>query len=85
MWFNKITGQVYIGSGINGSTRLANYFSLSVLKRNLRIYRSILKHGHQSFYLIILDVVGESASVSKAQCLDREQFYLDWAFKTMVS
>lgn len=82
MWFNKITGQVYIGSGINGSTRLANYFSLSVLKRNLRIYRSILKHGHQSFYLIILEVVGQSASVSKAQCLDREQFYLDWAFKT---
>ena len=31
---------------------------------------------------MILEVVGETGSVSKAECLSREQFYLDWAFKT---
>ncbi len=25
MWFNKITGKVYIGSGVNGSKRLGTY------------------------------------------------------------
>lgn len=33
MWFNKITGRVYIGSGVNGSKRLSTYFQPSVLKK----------------------------------------------------
>lgn len=84
MWFNKKTGQVYIGSGINGSSRLASYFRDSVLnlkRGNSRIYKSILKYGHDSFSLIILEVLGESVNISKAECLGREQYYLDWAFK----
>lgn len=83
MWFNKITGKVYIGSGLNGSSRLSRYFFPSVLKSsNSRIYKNILKYGHDSFSLSVLEVVGESNSVSKTHYLAREQFYLDWALKT---
>jgi hypothetical protein len=82
MWVNNITGKVYIGSGIDGSSRLSRYYLPSVLKSNSRIYKSILKYGHDSFSVIILEVVGDSNSVSKAHCLAREQFYLDWALRT---
>lgn len=30
MWFNKITGRVYIGSAVNGSKRLSTYYQPSV-------------------------------------------------------
>lgn len=82
LWYNKITGKVYIGSGLDGSSRLSRYFMPSVLKSNSRIYKSILKYGHDSFSVIVLEVVGDSNSVSKAHYLAREQFYLDWALKT---
>jgi hypothetical protein len=54
----------------------------SVLKSNSRIYKNILKYGHDSFSVIVLEVVGASDSVSKDHYLAREQFYLDWALKT---
>ena len=82
MWFNKISGKVYIGSGVNGSSRLSRYFYPSVLKSNSRIYKNILKYGHDSFSVSVLEVIGETNSVSKTQYLAREQFYLDWALKT---
>ena len=82
MWFNKITGKVYIGSGFDGSSRLSRYFMPSVLKSNSRIYKNILKYGHDAFSVSVLEVVGESNSVSKTHYLAREQFYLDWALKT---
>lgn len=82
MWFNKITGKVYIGSGVDGSLRLSRYFLPSVLKSNSRIYKNILKYGHDSFSVCILEVVGKTGSVSKPDYLAREQFYLDWALKT---
>lgn len=82
MWFNKITGKVYIGSAIDGKKRLYRYFSPSVLKTNSLIYKNILKYGHNSFSVSILEVLGETNSVSKSHILAREQFYLDWALKT---
>jgi excinuclease UvrABC nuclease subunit len=33
MWFNKITGRVYIGSAVNGSRRLSTYFQPSILRK----------------------------------------------------
>lgn len=54
----------------------------SVLKTNSRIYKNILKYGHNSFSVSILEVLGETKSVSKSEILAREQFYLDWALKT---
>lgn len=64
MWFNKVTGKVYIGSAEDGRIRLSRYFQSSVLKNsNSRIYRSILKYGHDSFIVSILEVLGESGSI----------------------
>jgi hypothetical protein len=34
MWFNKITGKVYIGSSSNGSKHLSTYYEPSTLKKN---------------------------------------------------
>jgi hypothetical protein len=82
MLLNKKTGKVYIGSGVDGSARLSRYFMPSVLKSsNSLIYKNILKYGHDSFMVIIMEEIGESKSVSKSHYLAREQFYLDWALK----
>lgn len=83
MWFNKITGSVYIGSAVDGRARLSRYYMSSVLKANSRIYKSILKYGYNSFSVSVLEVLGETGSVSKSDILAREQFYLDWGFKNI--
>ena len=82
MWFNKITGKVYIGSGVNGSKRLGTYFQPSILKKNSLIYQSILKYGHENFSVIILEICGKTSTVTKDHILERENFYLDWALRT---
>src|SRR5947209_7589803 len=55
MFFNKVTGKVYIGSAIDGKARLSRYYIPSVLKGNSRIYKNILKYGHKSFSISILE------------------------------
>ena len=65
MWFNKDTGRVYIGSGSNGSRRLSTYYQPSILKKKSLIYQSILKYGHKSFSVIILEICGASKDVTK--------------------
>ena len=82
MWFNKTTGKVYIGSSINGSRRLGTYFQPSILRKKSLIYQSILKYGHASFSVIILEICGNTTTVSKDHILEREKYYLDWALKT---
>ena len=81
MWFNKITGKVYIGSSIDGSKRLSGYFQPSILKKKSIIYQSILKHGHANFSLSILEVYNR-LECTKEHILNREKFYLDWSLKT---
>jgi group I intron endonuclease len=82
MWFNKITGKVYIGSSSNGSKRLSTYYQPTTLKKRSRIYKNILKYGHSNFSVSILEICGDSNTVNKSHYLAREQFYLDWALKT---
>lgn len=82
MWFNKITGRVYVGSAVNGSELLATYYQPSIQKNNSLIYQSILKYGHASFSVVILENCGNTYTVSKSYILEREKFYLDWALKT---
>ena len=82
MWFNKITGRVYIGSAVNGSRRLSTYFQSSILRKRSLIYQSILKYGHENFSIIILEICGKTSTVTKDHILAREKFYLDWALKT---
>jgi group I intron endonuclease len=60
---------------------LLNYFSESVLNRNLPIYKSLKKYGHNNFCLAILEDLGTFNKISKKFMLEREQFYLDILFK----
>jgi group I intron endonuclease len=80
-WTNLINGKIYIGSASKGYTRLLNYFSNSILKRNLPIYKSLLYYGHNNFCLAILEDLGPFSDISKKFMLSREQFYLDILFK----
>ena len=79
-WTNLINGHIYIGSASTGSTRLLNYFSPSVLLRNLPIYNSLRKYGHNNFCLAILEDLGLLKQVSKKFIWEREQYYLDILF-----
>nr|YP_010254596.1 GIY-YIG endonuclease [Ganoderma sichuanense]YP_010352181.1 hypothetical protein MYE56_mgp12 [Ganoderma lingzhi]AWJ63811.1 GIY-YIG type homing endonuclease [Ganoderma lucidum]WAR64409.1 hypothetical protein [Ganoderma amboinense]QUA00729.1 GIY-YIG endonuclease [Ganoderma sichuanense]QUA00767.1 GIY-YIG endonuclease [Ganoderma lucidum]QUA00800.1 GIY-YIG endonuclease [Ganoderma sichuanense] len=79
-WTNLINGHIYIGSASTGSTRLLNYFSPSVLLRNLPIYNSLRKYGHNNFCLAILEDLGSFKQVPKKFILEREQYYLNILF-----
>ena len=52
----------------------------SVLLRNLPIYNSLRKYGHNNFCLAILEDLGLLGEVSKRFILEREQYYLDILF-----
>ena len=80
-WTNLINGKIYIGSASTGSTRLLSYFSPSVLSRNLPIYNSLKKYGHNNFCLAILEDLGPLQLISKKFILEKEQYYLDILFK----
>ena len=79
-WTNLINGDIYIGSASTGSTRLLSYFNPSVLMRNLPIYNSLRKYGHNNFCLAILEDLGSLQQISKKVILEREQYYLDILF-----
>jgi len=84
MWFNKITGEVYIGSSLKNRQRLSSYSwpsSLNSINKS-RIYKSLLKYGHSNFSLIILEICNTSNSLSieeKEFYLGRVSFYISWA------
>lgn len=81
LWFNKITGKVYVGSGRNEANRLYSYFSPSVLNSTNKslIYNSLNKYGHNNFSLVILEDLGFFENVDKQTYLERESFYITWA------
>lgn len=81
LWFNKVTGKVYVGSGRNGANRLYSYFSPSVLNSTNKslIYNSLNKYGHNNFRLVILEDLGFYENVDKQTYLERESFYIMWA------
>jgi group I intron endonuclease len=80
-WTNLINGRIYIGSASRGSNRILSYFSNCHLIRDLPIYRSILKYGHNNFCLAILEDLGSFSEISKQHLLEREQYYLNILFK----
>ena len=76
-WTNKVTGNIYVGSGVDLSKRLSGYYSYRYLKTQLKkgksaIYSAILKYGLSNFSLEILEYCSLSDAVL------REQYYLDW-------
>nr|YP_011014464.1 GIY-YIG endonuclease [Pallidohirschioporus biformis]WQA11117.1 GIY-YIG endonuclease [Pallidohirschioporus biformis] len=79
-WTNLINGDIYIGSSSTGSTRLLNYFNTKIISRNLPIYNSLRKYGHNNFCLAILEDLGQLPQISKNLILEREQIYLDILF-----
>jgi hypothetical protein len=81
-WINLITGETYVGSGMNGATRLLSYWRPSVLNRNSLIYNSICYYGHCNFVLAILEDLGSMSNVTKEILLAREQYYIDLLFTT---
>jgi len=55
-WVNKLNFNTYVGSGVDLSKRIKIYYNHSELKRNPRpIHAALLKYGHDSFKLEILE------------------------------
>lgn len=79
-WTCLITGKIYIGSAINGASRISSYWFPSVLARNFPIYQSLLFYSHANHSLSILEDLGATHDVSKEMLLEREQHYLDILF-----
>lgn len=74
MWTNKVNGKRYVGSSVDLSKRLRNYFKvsyLSDLKDIMLIYKALLAHGFDNFRLDILEYCEPS------ELIKREQYYID--------
>ena len=59
-FINVITGVSYVGSAVDLTRRLRDYFSpkfleKEILKNNSIIYRALLKYGYSNFRLEILE------------------------------
>jgi group I intron endonuclease len=75
-WTNKYTGKSYVGSAVDLTKRLSQYYSQGYLKKELSkgssaIYRAILKYGCSNFSLSILEYC------DKGEIIEREQYYID--------
>lgn len=73
-WVHIESGKSYVGSAKNFSTRFKQYFNynhLTAPKRNMTIYKALLKYGYAEFRLEILEYC------SSDKLIQREQFYLD--------
>jgi group I intron endonuclease len=73
---NLITGVSYIGSAVDLTRRLRDYFSpkfleKEILKNKSIIYRALLKYGYSNFKLEILEYCDKKSLIS------REQYYID--------
>nr|ATI20190.1 ribosomal protein S3 [Juglanconis oblonga] len=71
-WVNNLNGKSYIGSSINLSVRLHNYFNIRYLNKELKIgnsiiYRTLLKNRHKNFSLEILEYCEPSLTISNEQ------------------
>ena len=63
------TGKVYIGESYNLNSRCRRYLNPNKIKGQKAIYNSILKYGHESHNIEILELCDESI------LLERERYY----------
>lgn len=74
-WINTLNGKSYIGSSVDISRRLSEYFNYNYLinekNQGMTICRALLKNGYSNFALEILEYCDETILI------EREQFYLD--------
>lgn len=76
-WINNLNGKSYIGSSVNLSRRLREYFNIYYLERNIKkniqsnIYRALFKYGYSAFSLEILEYCDPSEAINK------EQYFID--------
>jgi len=73
-WVHIESGESFVGSSTKLNTRFRQYFNYNHIaypKRNLRIYRALLKHGYSGFRLEILEYCPIDILIQ------REQFYFD--------
>jgi hypothetical protein len=76
MWTNILVNKRYIGSAVDLSNRLKNYYNISYLKREIKtnnsmIYKALLKYGYSNFRLDIIEIC------KPIDLIEREQYYLD--------
>jgi group I intron endonuclease len=84
-WTHILSGKKYVGSAIELSKRLNNYYSISYMssksKSRSYIYSAILKHGYENFSVSILEYMDISNKLGdeakKTLILEREQHFLD--------
>lgn len=74
-WENKISGEYYIGSAIDLSKRMSEYYRESYITHPSRgksiICYALVKYGYDNFSFSILEYC------SKTELISREQYYLD--------
>jgi len=73
-WVNKTNGKTYVGSSVDLSKRLLQYYSEKYLTRNsesMIICNAILKYGHCDLQLEILEYCDPQNAVQ------REQYFID--------
>lgn len=70
------TQKIYVGSAKNLKQRISDHFKYGY-KSNCRVQNALQKHGPETFYVVILDYLGNSQTVTKKQLITREQQFLD--------
>jgi len=80
-WTHKESGKIYIGSAVDLSRRLKDYYSpLKLKKANNYICNALICHTHSAFSLSILeyiDILNLSKKETRKLILSREQHFLD--------
>lgn len=66
---NLVNGKQYVGSGYDLRKRLATYYFPSRLTDNRYISNSLLKYGHDSFSLAILETLSNKDTYSKSDLI----------------
>lgn len=81
-WKHNESGKIYIGSAVDLSKRLNNYYTSSYLTRpgNSYIYNALINYEYSAFSLSILeylDIANLSKNEARKLLIEREQFYID--------